>query len=228
MVPLIVAGGLMAGGTVANYMGGENEAKRRSGAIKQYERDSARIHDNMLQDDWSTGQERQRGTGRVLTHLSSTMNQPGEAAPDVASYLPSTPEGSVPDAYRAAMAQGANPRVALSQTGVDATQAGMDREAMIRALDALGFSATVEGQTNAPQHARYQWQQRRDLADARARLESVLGSISNKTRNLQLLGSLLNTGGQATMMGAAMSGGPTNTPPVTPAESQVGGMFGIY
>lgn len=232
MLPLAIGVGLGAAGTVANYMGGRSEAKRKQKAIDRYNRDSSAVYDTMMKDAWEAGQERQRGTGQVIEGLRPTMGAPASAVPQLADFMPAEqpdPSGIRGDAYRRAMATAGQPRQRVNQSQVAATQAGMDRTALARALDALGFSSTVEAQTKAPQHARLQWQKRQELEQIKARLESALGKTGNGARNLQLLGSLLNTGGQAAMMYGAMGGaGPTAVPPVTPAEASVGGMFGIY
>lgn len=219
MTMMAVGAGLGAAGQVSNYFGGKSEAKRKSRAIDRFGRDSAAIYDAMAKDAWSQGMERQRGTGQVIAGLKDTMGTPATAAPQTSEFLPAGPgadDAFRGDAYRQVMAQATAPRAEVDQANLDATQAGMDRQQLARLLDALGFSSTIEAQAKAPEHERVQWQKQRELDEARRRLESVLGSTGNGARNLQLLGSLLNTGGQAAMMYGAMGGGPGSNIPLGP------------
>jgi hypothetical protein len=227
MLPLAIGVGLGAAGQVANYFGGKSEAKRKQKAIDRYNRDSAAAYDAMMKDAWAAGQERQRGTGQVIEGLRPTMGAPASDVPQLADFMPAEeadPSGLRGDAYRQAMATAGKPRQKVNQSQAVATQAGMDRAALARALDALGFSSTVEAQTKAPEHQRLQWQKRQELEAMKARLESALGKTGNAARNLQLLGSLLGTAGQATMMAGAFGGGPTAAVPGAMGAGTVGVM----
>lgn len=207
MVPLIAGVGLGAAGTVANYIGGKKDAKRRGRALDEYGRTSAQIYDDMAKDAWNAGSERQRGTGQVISGLTTTMSTPGTQAPQTADFMPAMPDDQFrSDAYRQVMQQAIQPRAEVDQANIDADQAGLDRVQLGRLLDALGFSGTIESQANAPGHTRTQFTKQRELEEAKRRLEAVLGSTGNSTRNLQLLGSLLNTAGQASMMYGANAG----------------------
>lgn len=212
MTMMAIGAGLGAAGSAANYFGGKKEAKRKARAVDEYGRTSAQLYDAMAKDAWNAGMERQRGTGQVIAGLKDTMGTPATAAPQTSEFLPAGPgqeDTFRGDAYRQVMAQATAPRAEVDQANLDATQAGMDRQQIARLLDALGFSSTIEAQAQAPAHQRLQWQKQRELEEARARLEAVLGSTGNSTRNLQLLGSLLGTAGQASMMYGAMSAAPT-------------------
>ena len=225
MTIMALSAGLGAAGGVANYMGGKKEAKRRSEAINRYERESAAIYDAMAKDAWGAGMERQRGTGQVIAGLKDTMGTPAAAAPQTSEFLPAgSGQDDVfrGDAYRQVMAQATAPRAEVDQANLDASQAGMDRQQLARLLDALGFSSTIEAQAQAPTHQRLQWQKQREMEEAKRRLESVLGSIGNSTRNLQLLGSVLGTAGQAGMMYGSMGGGgPPAKTPITPMPGYI-------
>ncbi len=217
MLPLALGVGLGAAGAVANYMGGKSEAKRKQRAIDRYNRDSSATYDTMMRDAWDAGLERQRGTGQVIEGLQPTMGAPASDVPQLADFMPADeadPSGIRGDVYRKAMATAGKPRQRVNQSQVAATQAGMDRSALARALDALGFSSTIEAQSRAPEHQRLQWQKRQELEAIKARLESALGSTGNGARNLQLLGSLLGAAGNVSMMAGSMGGaGPTANVP---------------
>jgi hypothetical protein len=219
MLPLAIGVGMGLAGQALNYSGAKKDAERKSRAVDQYGRDSAAIYDAMAKDAWGAGMERQRGTGQVIAGLKDTMGTPATAAPQTSEFLPVGPgedDAFRGDAYRQVMDQATAPRAEVDQANLDADQAGMDRQQLSRLLDALGFSSTIEAQAQAPTHQRLQWQKQRELEEAKRRLEAVLGSTGNSTRNMQLLGSLLNTGSQAAMMYGAMGGGgPTSQVPVT-------------
>ena len=212
MAPLVAGVALGAAGAVANYMGGRSEAKRKKRAIDRYGRESAALYEAMAKDAWDQGSERQRGTGQVISGLIPTMSAPASSAPEVSSFLPAEqpdPSGLRGDAYRQAVMAAGQPQQQLTQAQVEADQAVLDRTALARALDALGFTSGIDAMAQAPAHQRVQWQKRRELEEARARLERALGSIGNRARNLQLLGSLLGTAGQGAMMYGAFGGGPS-------------------
>lgn len=227
MVPLLVAGTAMGvGSSVANYMGGKKEAKRRQGAIDAYGRTSADLYEKMAKDAWDQGLERQRGTGRIISGLTDTMGQPATEAPQTSAFLPTVePDttGMRGDEYQRILQSAALPQAQVDQANLNATQAGLDRGALSRALQQLGFSSTIEGQAKDVGHKRYQWQRQRELEEAKARLEAVLGSIGNSTQKLQLLGSILGTGSQAAMLGASFAGSPTAGVPNAGAATYGGG-----
>jgi hypothetical protein len=226
MVPLAIGVGLGAAGQVANYVGGRKEAKRRDAALGEYRDSSTQIYEDLARDAWDQGSERQRGTGKVLENLSATMGTPGTAAPKTSDFLPTAPSGRG-DVYDNILQTAMQPRAGVDQADLDATQAGLDRNQLSRLLDALGFSSTIEAQSDDPEHKRVQFTKQRELEEARARLEAVLGSVGNSSRNLQMLGSLLGTAGQASMMYGAMGGaGPTAAAPgvagaVSPSAASV-------
>jgi hypothetical protein len=222
MTMMAIGAGLGAAGGISNYMGGKSEAKRKSRAMDRYNRDSAAIYDAMVKDAWNQGQERQRGTGQVISGLTPAMSTPGTEAPQTASFIDAAPSGRG-EAYDHILQTAMQPRAAVDQSSLDATQAGLDRNELARILDALGYSSTIESQVNDPAHKRLRWQKEQELAEAKRRLESVLGSTGNKARNLQLLGSLLNTGGQAAMMAGSFGGGPTAGIPGAGAATYGGG-----
>lgn len=206
MVPLMIAGLAMgAAGAGANYLGGQAEAKRKKKGTKRYEADSARLYDDMAKDAWSQGQERQRGTGKQIEGLIPSMSAPATVAPQTSDFVSTEPSGRGA-AYDNVLQNAMKPRAAVDQANLNATQAGMDRAQLSRILDALGFSSTVEGRVNDPAHKRLQWQKQQELAEAQRQLNKILGTTGNKARDLQLLGSVLGTAGQATMMAGAMGG----------------------
>ncbi len=208
VAPLIVGGlALGAGGQVANFMGGRSEAKRRDAAISAYRQRSSELYDQMAKDAWAAGGERQRATGKVLEGLPAAMGADAGPAPQASGFLPVADNGDT-EAYRAAMAQVFANQGELDQGQLDLAQTGMSRDAMMRALGQLETGAGIESQVQAPAHVRYQWLKQQQLEEAKAQLEAVLGSIGNKSRNLQLLGSLLGTAGTGMMMAGAFGGGP--------------------
>jgi len=204
MLPLIGLG-LAAGGAAANYMGGRAEAKRKKGATKDYERESAALYDAMAKDAWNQGQERQRSTGKQIEGLTPSMSTPATEAPQASSFISTEPSGRG-EAYDNILQSAMKPQAEVDQANLNATQSGMDRAQLGRILDALGYSSSIEGQVNDPGHKRLQWQKQQELEAARQRLESILSTTGNKARNLQLLGSILNTAGSATMMAGAFGG----------------------
>jgi AraC-like DNA-binding protein len=210
-----VAGGLIGGaGGLASGLAGDREAERRDKALKAWQKRSADIYGKMALDAWNQGTERQRATGTFLEGLPDAMGADPSAASDVASFLEAGPSGRG-DAYDQVMAQAAQPRMAVDQANLNATQAGMDRDSLNRVLQALGYSSGIESAVNDPQHKRYQWQQEQDLEEARRRLEEVLGTTDNANNNLALLGNGIQTAGQLAMLYGSMSGGPASNVPGT-------------
>jgi hypothetical protein len=216
---------LGAAGGASNFIGGRKEAKRKQAAIDQYNRDSKRVFRRLEDDAWDAGFERQRGTGSVIQGLTPAMTAAPSAVPSVAASLPSDTAPQASDRYREALALMTAPKVALAQKQAKATQSGIDRATLMHVLNALGYSSGVEASAKAPQHSRTRHGLQLELEEAKRRLDDVLGSTGNATRNLQLLGSLFNTGSQAAMMGAAFSGGPKAPGAVDPmAGHQVVGL----
>lgn len=201
-----LAGGLLSGA------GADKEAKRRDNALQDFKRKQADIYDAMAKDAWASGQERQRATGQQIAGLIPTMGAPASAAPRTADFVPTAPSGRG-SAYDNILQNAMKPRAAVDQANLDATQAGMDRTQLARALEALGYSSSMEGQINDPAHARLQWQKQQDLAEAQAHLDSILGTTDNAADNMQLAGNLIGDGVQMAGMWGAMSGGPSSNVP---------------
>lgn len=213
MVPLAIGLGLGAASSVAGYIGKKKEGKRRAQAISDYNNESSALYDQMVRDSWAQGIEGQNATGQVLEGLPEAMGQPSTEAPQTASFLPEDMEDAGRgSAYQDILSRSIAPRAEVDQSQLNATQAGMDRQQLARVLDALGFSSTLEQQAKDPEHKRYQWDKRRKLTEAEARLQEALGSAGSG--NWDLLSSALGIGAQGAMMYGAMGGaGPTASLP---------------
>lgn len=210
---MALGAGLGAAGGVSSFMGGKSEAKRKQRAIDQYKRDSARIYDEMAKNAWQQGTRRQGALRSMLTQLPATMGSEASAAPQVSDYIPAAGEdttGFRGAEYRQALDAAQAPLADVSQSQLTADQAGIDMGELMRAIGNLDYGSSVEVNADAPRYSRTQYLKDRELEEAKRRLESILGSTGNKARNLQLLGSLLNTGGNMAMMGASGMGGAGN------------------
>jgi hypothetical protein len=205
---------LGVGSSIMGHNSAKDEAERRAAAIANFQRRQSAIYDRMAKDAWAAGGERQKALGQELAGLPGIMGRAPSAAPDLSSFMPEgAPEGGRDNmAYRQAMASAGQPAQGVNQAILNDQATGLDRNALMRALQQLGFTSGLETQVNAPQHARYQFKQQKNLDEAQAELDAILGGVSNSTRNQQLLSSLMGTAGQGLMMGAMYSGGPSTIP----------------
>lgn len=211
MVPLLIGGGLAAGGAVASYMGGKSAADQQKKAQARWQAQRKALLDSLMKDQYSQGREHQAGTTDYLSKLTATMGQPATVAPTTAEYAPAVGDATGPrDAdwqavYRSAMA----PKAAVNDAQLSANQANMDMGSMQNLLQQLGYGSELPARVADTQHGRFAFKNQMDQAANDAELAGF--HPSNGSYNLQLLGQIMSgVGGGVLSAAPFMGGAPTS------------------
>lgn len=212
MIPLLIAGGLAAGGAAANYMGARSEARRKAKAIKKYRHRMRDINSRLLEQLATQGRMEQEGTIQGITRGGAEASAAGEKAvadrgaainARLAALAGDAPPPTVamPDAARTAYER-ATGRAGLAQDAADRLRVLSEQDLSRNQFTTEGalpgmaqVAATRTGQARA----------QLDQQNAEADLNGVMSTTGNQAMNLQLLGALAGTGSQIAFMGAGRS-----------------------
>ncbi len=209
-----LAGALLGlGSGVAGYQAASKEYKRKRGAINSAQAQIEAINRAQLQGQFDAGGQRQSSLMDYLGTMvdpSRVANAQGNVAArsaritDAAGPVSSAVTDPTVDATTAAAYRAGN-RFHQAGQKVDLAQAlineiGRQNQTAGRQVDIRGTLADQKLQSETLQ---------RDLERQRVQqwLQETLGSPSNGSQNLSLLGSLLGAGSQGAMMYAGAQGG---------------------
>jgi hypothetical protein len=200
MIPIIAGVGMAAGGSVLNGFGARRQAKRIKRAYGRADRDRSAITDRLLT---AQGEAGQATTNALLEHLSRITAGAGTgraqmaerdaaAAGRVAGVAPLVSQAADP------VAQAAQARAGGTLARARGADDALALLSAIRRVEAqsAGRAGTQAGAAQVPL-AEARTRGEYDMAEVERRLARALGSPSNSAANMQLVGGLMNIGGQA-------------------------------
>jgi hypothetical protein len=201
MIPLLAASALMAvGGGILNAQGAKREARRRQRAIDDARRKTQLVSNDQIGNNAEMGKTEQNALLAHLTRMSS--QQTSQAARDQVlnrtAAIDVRAGSTAPAADADPLTQAAYARSAATGTlseNVDQSNALL--RAIMRGDQTSGATANTEVNTASVPWLNRNVSNRMALAKIRSDLEGELGVTGNSSANMQLLGSLLNTGANA-------------------------------